>query len=459
MANPPTSQQQSMVGRQVHGYELLSLLGSGGMGQVYLARHLKLDALRAIKVILADMAAKSTAAKRFRREGMALNRLQHSNIVNLVDFGHLDDGALYLVMQYIEGRNLQQVVDSGGPLPVGDGVRVVKQLADALEYAHRLDIVHRDLKPQNIILHDDDPRYVKVIDFGLVKLVGGDTMTKLTADEHLVGTPLYMSPEQGLAGEIGGPADVYALAALAYFILSGRPPFTGATLPALICAHCYETPESLAVRCPDLPPGLAEFLLKCLAKEPGARPSAAEVVTELGAMFQYLPAPAPRPIPVQPSVATTIWPDTELAPDSSDDGQIVAALANQITAVLHAVAAAMSDQGVLALSAKSRLEQLDNLKEVITNLEMDGALMDSQLEEIGPDSGRDLDHQRDQLRSRAADLNGQLRREYRNLFGDVALSRPHVDNPSLLAYLAQLDALVEKYQKLCNHQVLMKGTQ
>jgi serine/threonine protein kinase len=460
---PPTPPENSLVDQTVCGYEMIDLLGSGGMGEVYLARHVESRDLRAFKVIRADVLCQETAASRFRREAQAMSQLHHTNIVHLVDHGRMDDGALFLVMPYVKGRSLQEVVDSDGPMSVPDALVVLLQLADALQHAHDRDIVHRDLKPQNVVLHLDDPQRVRIIDFGLVKLLGAETMTQLTADDQIVGSPLYMSPEQGMTGEIGWPADVYALAGVAYYVLTGRPPFVAPSFPALIMAHCYETPERLGDRCPELqfPSGLDDLLLQCLVKDPAHRPRAKAVVNVVNLMIQQLPErPTPRTSSVAravapplaagstPSVADQIWRDEHPEEDDSEAGRTLSALFNQITAMLIGAADAMRTEGHLDSAAAARLDHIHVMQESITNLEMDAALMDSQLEESSEPSAQELRHQLRDMRQRASNLNTQLRRELRTLYVEVINKREQVGASSSVQQLGRLDSLVETYTTL-----------
>jgi serine/threonine protein kinase len=278
-----------VIGQVVDGHEILRPLGAGGMGEVYLARGAG-GTLRALKVVRADR-ADAKAVARFRREVLALGKLRHPGIVQIVDAGSLADGQLYLGMEYVAGPDLQAAIGWDGPLAVADALRVLLQVAGALAYAHGEGVVHRDLKPANVILEGGDPGKAKIIDFGLAKVAADEGLTRLTEDQQALGSPLYWAPEQSSNREVGPAADVYALGGLAYFALSGVPMFKPAPPVALVYAHANETAEPLAERCKgvELPDGLCELVAACVMKSPASRPSAAEIAGELDRMLVDMP--------------------------------------------------------------------------------------------------------------------------------------------------------------------------
>lgn len=272
-----------LIGQDLGGYKIQSLLGNGGMGQVYLAQQSGLDMTRVVKVVRGQHRCNDEVLARFRRESQVLSRLHHNHIIQVLDAGESTEGELFMAMEYIEGADLEDIVASRGPMSLRAALCVLRDLADALRYGHARGIVHRDLKPGNVMLRDGDPRQSKLIDFGLVRIVRDPGLTKLTKEDQMIGSPLYMSPEQAQSVEqLTGAVDVYALGGLAYFLLSGEAPFRlrdHGSLIQMVRAHCSVTPTALSERCPEveIPAFLDKLLLACLDKNPERRPSAEEL--------------------------------------------------------------------------------------------------------------------------------------------------------------------------------------
>jgi serine/threonine protein kinase len=277
-----------VIGQLVDGHEIVRTLGTGGMGEVYLARNVQTGALRAFKLVRTDRDTGPQATGRFRREVRALGRLSHPGIVQMLDAGRLESGAFYYSMEYVAGLDLQAAVEARGPFDVADALTVLARVASALGFAHAQGVIHRDLKPANVLLQDGDPAGAKIIDFGLAKLAADEGLTRLTDDEQVLGSPLYWAPEQSSTAAVGPPADVYSLAGVAYFTLSGTPLFTARPAVIMVYAHLHETPEPLSKRCPELaiPRRFDEVMLACAAKKPGDRPTAAQVAAELGVLLE-----------------------------------------------------------------------------------------------------------------------------------------------------------------------------
>jgi serine/threonine-protein kinase len=268
-------QRQALRGRELGQYRLGQLLGTGGMGEVYLAEHLLLRRPAAIKLIRPEHAGDPVNLARFEREVHATATLTHPNTVQIYDYGRADDGTFYCVMEYLPGLTLRQLIKEYGPLSAARAVYFLRQICGALCAAHAVGLIHRDIKPANVMvcerggLHDT----VKVLDFGLVlPLSRGADGEKLTEEGALPGTPAYMSPEQA-AGEddLDPRSDIYGVGALAYFLLTGQPPFAGRSPLRMLAAHLYEPPEPPSKRRPDLPADLEAIVLRCLAKEPADR--------------------------------------------------------------------------------------------------------------------------------------------------------------------------------------------
>jgi len=249
------------------GYRILRLLGRGGMGAVYLAREESLERLVAVKVLSHERGLDATSRERFRREARTAARLMHPNIVPLHAFGEAD-GMMYLVMGYVSGESLAARLARDARLGIGEARRIVAELAEALDHAHRQGVVHRDVKPDNVLIEDESGRAL-LADFGVAKALGaGGTMTQAGS---VVGTPDYMSPEQA-AGHLNvdGRSDLYSLGALAYALLAGRPPFDG-DARAVLAKHLTQDPPPLRNLRPDVPDDLAAAVGRCLAKDPAAR--------------------------------------------------------------------------------------------------------------------------------------------------------------------------------------------
>jgi eukaryotic-like serine/threonine-protein kinase len=263
---------------QVPGYEVLGLLGSGGMGVVYKARDVRLKRLVALKMILTGPHARPQELARFRGEAEAVARLQHPNVVQIYEVGE-HDGRPYLALEYVAGGSLAERL-GGKPQPADEAARLVQALALAVHAAHERGIVHRDLKPANVLVAEDGTP--KVSDFGLAKRLGEAGQTQTGA---VLGTPSYMAPEQALGDSrcIGPHTDVHALGALLYELLTGRPPFEGATLFETLEQVREHEPLPPGRLRPDLPRDLDTICRKCLEKEPARRyPSARALADDLG---------------------------------------------------------------------------------------------------------------------------------------------------------------------------------
>ncbi len=260
---------------RLRGYEVLGLLGSGGMGVVYKARDVRLKRLVALKMILAGAHARPEERDRFRREAEAVARLQHPNVVHVYEVGE-QDGRPFLALEYVGGGSLAERL-GGKPQPADEAARLVRALALAVHAAHRQGIVHRDLKPANVLLAEDGTP--KVTDFGLAKRLDEAGLTQTGA---VLGTPSYMAPEQAVGDSRGvGPhTDVYALGAILYELLTGRPPFEGATLLETLEQVRAQEPLPLRRLRSDVPRDLETICRKCLEKEPARRYASAQSLAD-----------------------------------------------------------------------------------------------------------------------------------------------------------------------------------
>jgi serine/threonine protein kinase len=262
-------------------YELETEIGRGGMGIVYRARDRRLKRHIAIKVLPPELAFRSEIRSRFLREAETAASLNHPNIVDIYTVDELE-GLVFFVMAYISGDNLAKRLHERGVLEVEETRRILREVADALAYAHERGVVHRDIKPDNIILDAESGRPM-VTDFGIARAVteGGDS--RLTATGMAIGTPAYMSPEQA-AGErqIDGRSDLYSLGVVAYQMLCGEPPFTATSTPAMLVKHISERPTPVEQRRHEVPRDLARAVMMLLEKDPANRfPSASALVAAL----------------------------------------------------------------------------------------------------------------------------------------------------------------------------------
>lgn len=261
-------------------YEVLEPLGRGGMAEVYKGYHPRLDRTVAIKILPASLAAESDFRTRFEREARAVAALKHPNVVQIFDFGDTD-GLYYMVMEYIAGSDLSHLLRDSGPLPLHPATALLRDIANALDYAHAQGLVHRDIKPSNVMLETtmndrgrmtatNPPSFRAVLtDFGIAKIVGGGTGTTKTA---MVGTLDYMAPEQIRAsGEVDARADVYAFGVMAYQMVTGHLPFSGDNPGAVLMAHLQQPAPDPRLARPDLPAALADAILRALSKDPDER--------------------------------------------------------------------------------------------------------------------------------------------------------------------------------------------
>ena len=255
-------------------YHLKQKLGSGGMGDVYLAEHRMLKRPCAIKLIKPEMAGDVKALARFESEVQAAAGLTHPNTIEIYDYGRTDDGMFYYAMEFLPGLNLQELVELHGPLPPERVVYLLRQVCSALREAHQAGLIHRDIKPGNIFAAERGGLYdvAKLLDFGLVKSSLGDVSSpKLTLDGTVVGSPLYSAPEASVEGQPDERSDIYSLGATAYFLLTGQPVFAGDNVVKILFAHATDTPVVPSQWTPDIPGDLESIVMKCLEKKSSER--------------------------------------------------------------------------------------------------------------------------------------------------------------------------------------------
>lgn len=270
--------------RELGSYKLEELIGKGGMGEVWRARHRLLARPAAVKLIRGDTLASSTEGaaatlERFRREAQATARLTSQHTISLYDYGFSEDGTFYYAMELLEGFDLETMVKEFGPMPPARVVHLLRQVCLSLEEAHGQGLVHRDVKPANLFVCRSgvEADHVKVLDFGLVTGMPGPESARLTAADAMCGTPTCMSPEQIRSADVGPLSDVYSLGCVAYWMLAGRHVYEAANAALMVMEHLSGTPAPM----PGVPRDLEAVVLRCLQKEPADRPQGAQAVREM----------------------------------------------------------------------------------------------------------------------------------------------------------------------------------
>jgi serine/threonine-protein kinase len=284
VAQEQQKRKVSLIGSAIGNYDVVSQLGAGAMGEVYLGEHPDIGRKVAIKVLVATLSANAEMAERFVSEARAVNKINHPNIIQIFDFGKLDDGRLYYTMEYLDGQDLTAFIRENAPLPVHRVQDVLRQMAAALDAAHAVGIVHRDLKPDNVfVCPSPTGEIVKILDFGIAKLLGpGMGAGHRTSTGMIMGTPLYMSPEQaaGDVDKISAKSDIYALSVIVYQMLSGYLPIQAPSTAQILAKHITEQPMPLAQVTAGLPAEVCNLVEQALHKDPGMRPQSAGVMAQ-----------------------------------------------------------------------------------------------------------------------------------------------------------------------------------
>ena len=311
-----------LMGRTIaRRYRIVDLIAMGGVGAVYLGEHLRTREPVAIKVLHPEAEGSADVVARFEREALVAATVEHPNVVSALDFGRLDDGACYLVLQHVAGRTLHRIIKDG-PLGPARAIGIARQIAAGLGALHDKGFVHRDVKPRNVMIADGRPEQVKLIDFGLAKvpldrssaMLGGEVVRApaalITGDGVLFGTFGYLAPEAAFGmGLVDERSDLYALGAILYEMLAGAPPFEAASLASLFQKHRTAAPPSFAERTPgvSVPAELEALTMRLLAKVPAERyPSATAAIAALDAHADALP-PAPQDEASPPDGRAWTW--------------------------------------------------------------------------------------------------------------------------------------------------------
>ncbi|MGB7339145.1 MAG: protein kinase [Phototrophicaceae bacterium] len=276
---------QNMSGQTLGNYELRERIGRGGMAEVYKAYQPSMDRFVAIKVMLGHLAEDDTFIERFKREARAVGRLRHPHIIDIFDFG-IGDDVYYMAMEYLTDGNLKEYIEENKQLPIEDSIKIARDLADALAYAHKAGMIHRDLKPANVMFIDKEQREVVLTDFGIARIINA---TGLTGTGMSVGTPSYMSPEAGGGDDTDERADIYALGIILYEMLVGQVPYNADTPLAVIMKHISAPLPTRDDYGDAIPESVELVMLRCLAKSPDDRFStAAELRDALDKVLQSL---------------------------------------------------------------------------------------------------------------------------------------------------------------------------
>jgi tRNA A-37 threonylcarbamoyl transferase component Bud32 len=265
-------------------FKIEDLIGQGGMGKVYRARHLALDRTVVLKMLKPQLLEDPTLVGRFEREAKAASRLNHPNVIQVLDFGRLEnDGTLYIVMEYVQGKDLRLVLRDEWPLAEERLCDIMAQVCSALGEAHVNNVIHRDLKPENIMVEArrDQPDHVKVLDFGIAKILDSE-VSGLTRHDVVCGTPQYMAPEQATGSALDERSDLYGLGVILYQMTTGHLPFDGANSMEVLTRHVNESPIPPRQKQPDAPISepMERLILRALEKDPAKRPQTAEQFRE-----------------------------------------------------------------------------------------------------------------------------------------------------------------------------------
>jgi eukaryotic-like serine/threonine-protein kinase len=333
---------------------VLSPLGEGGMGTVYLCEHAVLHRRLAVKVLRPDLSSDPELVDRFRNEAVAASRIGQENVVDVLDFGTAEDGSLYYVMEALDGRSLGAAIRQDGPFSVGRALDVLEQICRALAAAHARGVVHRDVKPDNVLVvkREDGTELAKVIDFGISHNPRPAGTPPITRSGAIIGTPEYMAPEQAAGDPVDRRTDVYAVGVLAFEMLTGELPISAATPIATLVAHQTRTPDPPSRRRSSVPPEVDALVLRALAKRPEDRFASMEAlaaeVARVRAVFSRTVSYSPRP--------SSPRGETLALPESREDVRRATLRVKQTTRVAVVLGVAVAIAAVAGWLAVTRMQ-------------------------------------------------------------------------------------------------------
>ncbi len=305
---PPADMADALLNTNIGGCQIVAKIGEGGMGAIYRARHEALRKDVVVKILPPESAANPRTVERFKREAIAAAKLEHPNIVQVLNVGTTDRGLHFIVMQYVDGKNLEDTIQEKGKHSLKEAVRIVLEVARGLSAAHRAGVVHRDIKADNILITTQG--VVKLADFGLAKDLNSDM--KLTADGAMIGTPLYMAPEIGRVKEIDGRVDIYSLGVTFYYLLSGVQPFRQFPAIEILSAKAHDKLKPIEFLVPDVSDAVRNVLGKMLEKERDKRYADCDLlIRDLEALDRNFPVDAGEP---------SLWGPRGSKPPASDSG-------------------------------------------------------------------------------------------------------------------------------------------